>query len=50
MQCRAFPHCLLSHKVAGLGGAVYVHLLTGVDPTAFPVQASIDVVAMTVIG
>jgi ABC-type branched-subunit amino acid transport system ATPase component/ABC-type branched-subunit amino acid transport system permease subunit len=40
----------LAGAMAGLGGAVYGHLLSGVDATAFPVQASIDVVAMTVIG
>ncbi|HET9732348.1 MAG TPA: ATP-binding cassette domain-containing protein [Acidimicrobiales bacterium] len=36
--------------IAGLGGAVFGHSLSGVDATAFPVQASIDVVAMTVLG
>lgn len=36
--------------IAGLGGAAFGNLLSGVDSSAFPVQASIDVVAMTVLG
>jgi ABC-type branched-subunit amino acid transport system ATPase component/ABC-type branched-subunit amino acid transport system permease subunit len=36
--------------IAGLGGAAYGYLLTRVDPSAFPVSASIDVVAMSILG
>lgn len=41
---------VIAGGIAGLGGAVYAHLLSNVDPGAFPVQSSIDVVAMVVIG
>ena len=41
---------ILAGLIAGLGGAVYGYLLSDVDATAFPVQSSIDVVVMTVIG
>jgi ABC-type branched-subunit amino acid transport system ATPase component/ABC-type branched-subunit amino acid transport system permease subunit len=40
----------LAGAMAGVGGAVYGYLLFMVDSTAFAVQSSIDVVAMTVIG
>jgi ABC-type branched-subunit amino acid transport system ATPase component/ABC-type branched-subunit amino acid transport system permease subunit len=36
--------------LAGLGGAVYGHTLSRLSSTAFPVRASIDVVAMGAIG
>jgi ABC-type branched-subunit amino acid transport system ATPase component/ABC-type branched-subunit amino acid transport system permease subunit len=36
--------------VAGLGGAAYGHLLPSLGPSGFPNRASIDVVAMAVIG
>jgi ABC-type branched-subunit amino acid transport system ATPase component/branched-subunit amino acid ABC-type transport system permease component len=36
--------------VAGLGGAVYGHLLVRLDTTAFPVVAGIDVVAAAAVG
>ena len=36
--------------LAGLGGAVYGHALSRLSDTAFPVGASIDVVAMGVLG
>lgn len=40
----------LGGALAGLGGAVYAHSLSSIDPSAFSVSASVDVVAMTVIG
>ena len=40
----------LAGFIAGLGGAIYGFQLSSVDATSFPVQSSIDVVAMTVIG
>ena len=36
--------------LAGLGGAVYGHTLSRLSSTAFPVGASIDVVAMSALG
>jgi ABC-type branched-subunit amino acid transport system ATPase component/ABC-type branched-subunit amino acid transport system permease subunit len=36
--------------LAGLGGAVYGHTLSRLSNTAFPIGASIDVVAMSAIG
>jgi ABC-type branched-subunit amino acid transport system ATPase component/ABC-type branched-subunit amino acid transport system permease subunit len=36
--------------IAGIGGATYGHVLSLLGPAAFPVQSSIDVVALTVIG
>jgi ABC-type branched-subunit amino acid transport system ATPase component/ABC-type branched-subunit amino acid transport system permease subunit len=36
--------------VAGIGGATYSHLLSRTAASAFPVRASVDVVAMAVIG
>jgi ABC-type branched-subunit amino acid transport system ATPase component/ABC-type branched-subunit amino acid transport system permease subunit len=41
---------LLAGFVAGVGGASYGHLLSHIDGATFPVTASIDVVAMVVIG
>ena len=41
---------LVAGFVAGLGGAVYGHALSLVGSTTFPTRASIDVVAMTVVG
>lgn len=41
---------VLAGAIAGLGGAVYAHSLSEVASSAFPVDASIDTVAMTVIG
>ncbi len=40
----------LAGFVAGLGGAIYGHALSIVSPEAFPTAASINVVAMTVLG
>ncbi len=40
----------LAGFVAGVGGAVYGHALTRLTSSAFPVGASIDVAAMTVLG
>jgi ABC-type branched-subunit amino acid transport system ATPase component/ABC-type branched-subunit amino acid transport system permease subunit len=40
----------LAGFVAGVGGALYGHLLPSVGASAFPNRASIDVVAMAVIG
>ncbi|OHV33211.1 MULTISPECIES: ABC transporter permease subunit [Pseudofrankia] len=40
----------LAGFIAGFGGAIYGHLLSSVDASTFSVQASIDTVAMTVIG
>ena len=36
--------------LAGMGGAVYGHSLSLISPNAFPVNASVDVVAMAVVG
>jgi len=36
--------------LAGMGGAVYGHSLSLISPNAFPVGASVDVVAMAVVG
>jgi len=36
--------------LAGLGGAVYGHALSRIGAAAFPVDASVDAVAMTVLG
>jgi ABC-type branched-subunit amino acid transport system ATPase component/ABC-type branched-subunit amino acid transport system permease subunit len=41
---------LLAGFVAGVGGACYAHLLSHIDDATFPVNSSIDVVAMAVIG
>ncbi len=41
---------LLAGFIAGIGGATYGHLLSRIDARAFPVDASINVVAMSVIG
>jgi len=41
---------LLAGFFAGIGGAVYGHVLSQVGPSSFPTTASIDVVVMTVIG
>jgi ABC-type branched-subunit amino acid transport system ATPase component/ABC-type branched-subunit amino acid transport system permease subunit len=40
----------LAGAVAGVGGAVYAHGFSSVAQTDFPVAASIDVVALTVLG
>ena len=40
----------LAGFLAGVGGAVYGHSLSLISSQAFPVSASIDLVAMTVIG
>jgi ABC-type branched-subunit amino acid transport system ATPase component/ABC-type branched-subunit amino acid transport system permease subunit len=40
----------LAGFIAGVGGAMYGHLLSVVGPAAFSAQSSVDVVAMTVIG
>ena len=40
----------LAGFVAGLGGAMYGHSLSLIGPTSFPTRASIDVVAIAVIG
>jgi len=36
--------------LAGLGGALYGHALSHVSGTAFPIDSSIDVAAMTILG
>ncbi|MEX2539393.1 MAG: hypothetical protein WD646_12165, partial [Actinomycetota bacterium] len=36
--------------IAGIGGAMYGHALSRLSSTAFPVGASIDIVAMSVLG
>ena len=41
---------LLAGFLAGIGGALYAHSLSNVASDAFPVQSSIDVTAMTVLG
>jgi ABC-type branched-subunit amino acid transport system ATPase component/ABC-type branched-subunit amino acid transport system permease subunit len=41
---------LLAGFFAGIGGAVYGHALSLISATAFPTSASLDVVAMSVIG
>jgi ABC-type branched-subunit amino acid transport system ATPase component/ABC-type branched-subunit amino acid transport system permease subunit len=41
---------VLAGFLAGVGGAVYGHALSRVSPTAFPIDASINVAAMTVLG
>jgi ABC-type branched-subunit amino acid transport system ATPase component/ABC-type branched-subunit amino acid transport system permease subunit len=41
---------MLAGFLAGLGGAVYGHALSRIGVSAFPASASINVVAMTVIG
>jgi ABC-type branched-subunit amino acid transport system ATPase component/ABC-type branched-subunit amino acid transport system permease subunit len=41
---------LLAGFVAGVGGACYAHLLSHIDEATFPINSSIDVVAMAVIG
>ncbi len=41
---------LLAGFIAGIGGASYGHMLSRIGTSAFPVQASIDVVVLTVIG
>jgi ABC-type branched-subunit amino acid transport system ATPase component len=41
---------IIAGFLAGIGGAVYGHSLASIGAATFPVQASIDVVAMTVIG
>jgi ABC-type branched-subunit amino acid transport system ATPase component len=41
---------VLAGFIAGLGGALYSHLLSQVSASAFTVDASINVVAMTLIG
>ena len=40
----------IAGAIAGIGGAVLAHANTQVSAAIFPVQASIDVVALTVIG
>ena len=41
---------VLAGFIAGVGGAMYGHSLSQIGATSFPVQSSIDVVVMTVIG
>ncbi len=41
---------LFAGLVAGVGGAVYAHGLTVLNPTTFPATVSIAVVTMTVVG
>ena len=41
---------VLSGFLAGLGGAVATHTLSFLSPTAFPVESSINVSAMTALG
>jgi ABC-type branched-subunit amino acid transport system ATPase component/ABC-type branched-subunit amino acid transport system permease subunit len=41
---------LLAGFFAGIGGALYGHALSQISATAFPTAASLDVVAMSVIG
>jgi ABC-type branched-subunit amino acid transport system ATPase component/ABC-type branched-subunit amino acid transport system permease subunit len=41
---------VLAGFLAGVGGALYGHALSRVSPTAFPIDASIDVAAMAVLG
>jgi ABC-type branched-subunit amino acid transport system ATPase component/ABC-type branched-subunit amino acid transport system permease subunit len=41
---------MLAGFAAGIGGAVYGHLLSRLSDSAFPVSASIDVAVMTVLG
>ena len=41
---------LLAGFIAGVGGAVYGHSLSNIGSTTFPVDASINVIVMTVIG
>jgi ABC-type branched-subunit amino acid transport system ATPase component/ABC-type branched-subunit amino acid transport system permease subunit len=41
---------VLAGVLAGMGGALYGHALSRLAPTAFPISASIDVAAMTVLG
>jgi ABC-type branched-subunit amino acid transport system ATPase component len=41
---------LLAGFLAGIGGALYTHELTHIDPVSFPTATSIDLVVMTVIG
>ena len=41
---------LVAGFLAGVGGAVYGHMLSNLSASAFPTRASIEVVAMTVIG
>jgi ABC-type branched-subunit amino acid transport system ATPase component/ABC-type branched-subunit amino acid transport system permease subunit len=41
---------LLAGFIAGIGGAVYAHSLSSIDSTTFPVDASISVVVMTIVG
>jgi len=40
----------LAGFIAGVGGATFGHLLPSLSASAFPIRASIDVVAMTVVG
>ncbi|MHB8464966.1 MAG: ABC transporter permease subunit, partial [Acidimicrobiales bacterium] len=41
---------VLSGFLAGLGGAVATHALSFLSPTAFPVESSVNVAAMTALG
>jgi ABC-type branched-subunit amino acid transport system ATPase component/ABC-type branched-subunit amino acid transport system permease subunit len=41
---------LLAGFIAGIGGASYGHMLSRIGVSSFPIQNSIDVVVMTVIG
>ncbi|MFY9586634.1 MAG: branched-chain amino acid ABC transporter ATP-binding protein/permease, partial [Actinomycetota bacterium] len=41
---------LLAGFIAGIGGALYTHSLTRINPISFPTITSIDLVVMTVIG
>jgi ABC-type branched-subunit amino acid transport system ATPase component/ABC-type branched-subunit amino acid transport system permease subunit len=41
---------VLAGFLAGMGGALYGHALSRLSATAFPIGASIDVAAMTVLG
>lgn len=41
---------VLAGFIAGIGGAIYGHLLSRVSAQAFPVEASVNVVAMSVLG
>ena len=41
---------VLAGFLAGIGGALYGHALSRLSPTAFPIGASIDTAALTVLG
>ena len=47
---RSFQGFVLAGFLAGIGGALYGHTLSRLSSTAFPIGASIDVAAMTVLG